>query len=161
MLSLKIIDIKETMAALLIGNVFDDFFVDEAQVTTFTKLILSGQRNLSWYEGEEKEKFSTKHIFWKEIKPMVCSYIEGKKTPSSFRISLIADGDFVKIRTGMEHISETGDYLIHFRFSDQELFVVTGCAYREFTMDKENEYAWDTAVKCLFKEKKLSFEESV
>lgn len=157
MILLKIFDIKDTMAGLLLHEDYDSFYLEDVKVTTFAKMQLSGFRNRNWYDGEEAEELPG-HVFWKEVRPFVFFYIKGKKTPSSFQISLRAPDWQVSEVLGGTSGKIPVDLFLHFRFEEGELSVVTGCYYHEFTMDKEAEFAWDQAVKQLFRQKKISYE---
>ena len=160
MILLKIFDIKSTMADLLLKEEFDQFYLEEAKVVTFAKLELSGIRNMNFYDSAEKETGLSERICWKEAKPVIYSYIKGKKTPSSFRITLRAPESIaagILEKGGRQGMAE---YLLHFRFESEELSVVTGCSYHAFTMEKAEEFAWDQAVKEYFKRRKISFEEA-
>ena len=55
MLSLKINDIKITMAHLLLRETFDEFLLEESKVVTFAMFEINGKRNLNWYDDDEKE----------------------------------------------------------------------------------------------------------
>ena len=54
MLSLKINDIKITMAHLLLRETFDEFLLEESKVVTFAMFEINGKRNLNWYDDDEK-----------------------------------------------------------------------------------------------------------
>lgn len=91
MLSLKINDIKITMAHLLLRETFDEFLLEESKVVTFAMFEINGKRNLNWYDDDRKRKsivrtFNTgerQGIFYLII-------IKGKKTPEYMKFSLKA-----------------------------------------------------------------------
>ena len=156
MILLKIFDIKNTMAALLLKEDYDEFFLEDAKVNTFMKLQLSGFRNMRFYDEGERAGLS-EYLLWKEAKPFLFSFIKGEKTPDSFQISLRApDKWHGELAGGQE---KTVDCFLHFRFENEELSVVTGCSYYEFTMDKEAEHEWDLTVKRFFDRKGIAYEE--
>ena len=158
MILLKIFDIKITMAELLMQESYDLFYLEEAKVNTFVKMQLSGFRNMRYYSEEEKEGLS-EYILLKEVRPYLFSFIKGKKIPDSFQISLRPPDRFREEVLGKAAELGSVDYYLHFRFENEELSVVTGCFYHEFTMDKEAEYTWDKAVKDFFRQKGISYEE--
>lgn len=160
MILIRIFDIKETMAWLLMKDGFDRWLLEEAQVTTFAKLSMGGQRNMGWYDGEERERYPgmPEHIYWKEAKPTLFSYIKGKRTPSRFQISLRLSEEEAERRLGEQVAGQDVDFLLHFRFEKGKLSAVTGCSYHAFTMDKQAEFAWDGAAQEMLRELQIGFE---
>ena len=164
MIVLKIFDVKDIMAHLLLEESFDGYFLEEVSVTTYAKLKLQGKRNKAWYDMEKGEKSPPELLYWKEAKPLIYSYIKGKKTPHSFLISLKLAEEEISRLLGNQlfafFVEEQGmECLLHFRFEKGNLFVVTGTSYRNFTMDKRGELAWDNGVKGLLQQMKIPFEE--
>lgn len=158
MILLKIFDIKNMMTALLIKEDYDTFFLEDAKVNTFMKLQLSGFRNLRFYEDEERAGL-TEYLLWEEVKSVLCSFISGNRTPDTFQISLMAPSEVKEQVFGEEAEMIPADFFLHFRYENEELAVVTGCSYHEFTMDKEAERTWDSAVKKFLYKQGISFEE--
>lgn len=161
MILLKIFDIKDTMAHLLLKESFDGCFLEEAQVTTVAKMNLSGRRNPRWYDEDAKQYPDL--LYWREARPFVFDYIKGKKTPSFFVISLkIPYEEAVKLiddKTLLQEVqTQQTELLLHFRFEKDNLSVVTGTSQKEFTMDKRAEIAWDMAVPALFKRMHITYE---
>ncbi len=160
MILIKIFDIKETMAWLLMRDGFDRWLLEEAQVTTFAKMTMGGHRNFGWYDGEERENYPDmpEYIYWKEAKPVLFSYIKGKKTPSQFQISLRLSKEEAARRLGEQMAGQDVDFLLHFRFEKGNLSAVTGCSYREFSMNKQAEFAWDGVAQEMLRELRIGFE---
>lgn len=161
MILLQIFDIKDTMTWLLMKDGFDRLLLEEAQVTTFARLTFEGRRNMAWYDREEREGGSglPEYIYWKEAKPLLFSYIKGKKTPSYFQISLRLPREEAVRRMGEQAAMQDVDFLMHFRFEQGKLSLVTGCSYHTFTMDKQAEFAWDAEVQRMLRELHIGFEE--
>lgn len=164
MIVLKIFDVKDMMSRLLLEEGFDGYFLEEVSVTTYAKLDLQGKRNKAWYDMEKGEKSPPDFLYWKEAKPLIYSYIKGKRTPHSFVISLKLTEEEISRLLGEQSftlfVGEQGmECLLHFRFEKGSLFVVTGTSYRNFTMDKRGEFAWDNAAKELLRQMKISFGE--
>lgn len=156
MILLQILDIKSTMAHLLIRESFDRFFLENAEVVTFASLNVRGRRNEGWYDEEEKEEKQTEWIYWKEIKPLIFEYIKGQKTPSVLKVSLKADRHMAEQmlkNSGVweRYLADQPDLMLQLRYEKGMLSAVTGISYREFTMDKQIEFAWDKAVQQFFR----------
>lgn len=160
MILLKIFDIKDTMLWLLAKDAFDGFFLEEAQITTFAGMTMKGRRCLEWYDSREREEYPDmpEYIYWKEAKPFIFSYIRGKKTPGYFQITLRLSREEAVRRMGEQAAGQEVDFLMHFRFEKDNLSVITGCAYHEFTMEKRMEFAWDEAVQQIFRELQIGFQ---
>lgn len=163
MIALNILDIKNTMAELLIQSSFDRFYLEEVQVTTFASLKINGKRNPEWYDSEEQEKELSRLLRWEEVKSYVFQYIKGKKTPTSFSISLkLCKEDADRLIDDSKVLQmvrdEKIDFLIHFRFEREKLSVVTGSSQKEFIIDKMPDYTWDMSVRRLMKMLNITYE---
>ena len=164
MILLNIFDVKDMMAGLLLSESFDDYFLEEVNVTTFAKMKINGRRNKEWYDSEDGELSPPDQLYWKEVKPIVFAYIKGKRTPHSFSISLkLSDKmacDILGEQLAEQMIDGAGlRLLLHFRFEKGKLSVVTGTSYETFMMDKRGDFAWDSGVKKLLQQMRISFEE--
>lgn len=159
MILLKIFDVKDMMLRLLVQDSFDTCLLEEAQITTFARLVLNGRRNRDWYDQGEKEINSDMPdlVYWKEVKPFLFQYIKGKKTPTSFQITLRLGEEQVECMLP-EVTKGMADFLIHFRFEKEKLSLVTGCSYHDFTLDKTAEYSWDEAVQAWLVRLHIGFE---
>lgn len=164
MILLNIFDVKDTMAHLLLQKSFDGYLLEEACVTTFAKMELKGRRNQEWYEEQQGEEKLPQQIYWGEAKPFLYTYIKGKKTPASFSVSLkLTFREAESISAGQELCqmmrAQQTDVLLHFRFERGKLSVITGTASHDFRMDKSVEFAWDSAVRGIFKGLGVGYEE--
>ena len=52
MIVIKIIDIKNFMAHLLLQETFDHFLLFEARAVTSSEMVLKGKRRADWYDSE-------------------------------------------------------------------------------------------------------------
>lgn len=166
MILLNIFDIKNLMSCLLLKDTFDNCLLEELKVTTFAKMSLEGRRNKEWYDTQEDPESLPELLYWKEARPFVLQYIRGKRTPSSFAISLKVPGEVAAELSGEQDIAvllseEEVELLLHFRFAKDRLSVVTGCSHFTFTMDKKAEFSWDGAIKSCLKKLGIAFEENI
>lgn len=164
MILLNIFDIKDTMAHLLLKESFDVCLLEEACVTTFATMEIQGRRNMEWYDLENEESKLLEHLYWREVKPFIYTYIKGKRTPSFFAISLkLTENEVQSVFEEQELYrmmkAQQTDVLLHFRFEKGKLSVITGISSRIFTMDKSIEFAWDNAVREFFKKLGVGYEE--
>lgn len=79
------------MSHLLLKETFDDWFLVEAQVTTFARLGIAGRRNRNWYDQENDQ---TDLIGWGEMRPFLFQYIRGKRSPEHlhFHFKIVRNG---------------------------------------------------------------------
>jgi len=155
MILLNIFDIKKTMAYLLLRDTFDQYLLEEATVTTFATLKISGRRNAEWYDTDGERWDVPELLRWGEAKPFFYEYIKGKKTPSCFQVSLKLTGQQTEKMDGLQGLGKLmcekrTDVLLHFRFEKGRLIAVTGTSSHEFTMDQSVGQAWDSTLKELF-----------
>lgn len=163
MILLNIFDIKNLMSYLLLKDTFDSCLLEELQVTTFAKMSMEGRRNKGWYDTEENPGSLPELLYWREARPFVLQYIRGKKTPASFAISLKVPKEVAAELSGEAGLvpllsGEEVELLLHFRFGQDKLSVVTGCSHFAFTMDRKAEISWDEAIKSCLKRLKIAFE---
>lgn len=150
---IKINDIKLTMSLLLLKDTFDGFFLEEAEVLTYAKLVLNGRRNKNWHDedGENTSDVCTELVRWKEVKHIFFEYIKGKKVPDIFKVSLKADSKIAEMLlkdSGFykKYTDEKPELHLQLRYEKGELCAITGIYCKNFTLDKTVENAWDNAV---------------
>lgn len=159
MLSLKINDVKFTMAHLLLKDTFDEFLLEEAKALTFAMFQINGKRNLNWFD--EKENQLPNLLYWREARGFLFDCIKGKKTPEYMKISLKASSEAAgKLleNSGVysRYLNEKPDMYIQIKFDKGELTMVTCITHKEFTMDKTLDIGWDDAVKEWIRTLKIS-----
>lgn len=169
MIALKINDIKNFMARLLIKNDFDEYIVEKAEVLTAFEMVVSGRRNAGWYDTDVWEEMRRQQaeeaawMTWGEMKFVVFDFIKGKQTPAHMKISfrltkrlaqkLLEESGLVGL-----YQKEQPELLFQVRYERGELYVVTGIAFSQFTLDKTLERAWDDAMTVCFQKKGISYE---
>jgi len=144
----KITNKKEFMNKLLNKDTFDDFLLKEALIITSTKFHIDGMEVREFYDNDEdviKIEAPYDYAPWSRLRPLVLTLIKGKHTPVSLKISLYLKPDLVTNVAGDKNGAI--DYLVaNILYGNGELNVTTGVAYREFTLDKEEEKAWDAYI---------------
>lgn len=131
MIVLEIENIKEFMAHLFHGEIFDSFCVKESEIITFTTFHVDGKRQKDWYETDEKMENTNNLLFWKELKTYIFDWIKGNKTPKKMMIDLchyFSDGDVGYLRITYE---------------SERLLLYTGYMQTSFSLDKSKQQQWD------------------
>ena len=91
MLALKITDLKDFTNKLFLGETFDAFWLNQAEIITSNIFTIDGRLQTEFFDNDEQEFLTSSHrIFslWKEVKPFCYSVIRGKRAPLSFKIVL-------------------------------------------------------------------------
>lgn len=171
MIGLSISDIKDFTNKLFIADIFDNFLVTEASFVTFFSVSLDGRLVKKEEEshreyGQEKpgqEKSDRDYVLWKQIKPLAFQIIKGKQLPKSFRIvfKLSAENTAKTISSLGLSLSadEVSGLFLNIRYENKQIFCVTGCSMKAFTMDKTLEKEWDQVVRRFLRHHRIPYEE--
>src|SRR5574344_1330903 len=88
MQALQITSLKPFMNALLAGDLFDIFLLEEALIATAATYTIDGRINKDFYTTEEwndKQLHPHEFVAWQEMKPICFNLIKGKRTPLQFK----------------------------------------------------------------------------
>ena len=151
MIALLVHDIKEFMNLLLKKNRFDDFYMRQIDITTFTLFQIDGKRNKQHYSLAEQELITDEYCFWKEIRQYAFEIIKGQKLPKQIKII------FSIPQNKTEMICATpANYFLNISFEHNTITCTTGCSLLKFSMDKTAEHEWDKWVLELFQKLKIA-----
>ena len=84
MIALKIINVKNFMAKLLTQDVFQNFLLEEASITTYNTFVIDGHLMEAFYDTEEwKERSHREYELseWSVMRPICFDLIKGTHTP--------------------------------------------------------------------------------
>ena len=144
MVAFKIVDVKDFMNKLLIGEVFDNFLLVSFEISSFAKVTIDGLRNEAWYEGSESPG---RYLSWKELRNKVSLLVKGDRIPLTmkavFRLSE-TNTEKVAAKLGINSAVEK-DYGLFFnlKFENNEVNIVTGVSVTDFLISKELGNLWD------------------
>ncbi|MDY2790509.1 MAG: DUF5721 family protein [Lachnospiraceae bacterium] len=168
MIVIKIIDIKNFMAHLLLQDTFDRFLLFEAKAVTSSELVLKGKRHENWYDSEQWEQMRQEmglhdyqYMRWGEIREMVFHFIKGKKSPDKMYIDLeTSEKQRQQILESicMSENREMPALRLQIRFEKGELLMVPVVSYPVFTMDKPEESLWEEALQSFLRHYQIAFE---
>lgn len=166
MLALNITDVKDFMNKLLIGEVFDHFWLNEATITTYNTFSVDGKLRQDFFDSDVREALEQSartYSLWKEVKPFCYSIIRGKRTPLSFKIvfqlshnktaAVLASTD-----VGVAPENITGLYL-NLQYKNKALLCTTGTSLKTFLPGKHLEQYWDGMVLDFFRQNEIIFEQ--
>ena len=144
MVAFKIVDVKDFMNKLLIGEVFDNFLLVSFEISSFAKVTIDGVRNEAWYEDSEG---LGRYLSWKELRNKVSLLVKGDRIPLTmkavFRLSE-TNTEKVAAKLGVNDAVEK-DYGLFFnlKFENNEVSIVTGVSVTDFLISKELGNLWD------------------
>ena len=166
MIALTILDQKDFMNRLLLGDIFDAFWLSEAYITTYNTFTIDGTLHKDFFEAPVQEALERSRrtcSLWKEIKPFCFSFMKGKHTPLHFRIVFQlsrqnTDRAIAESGASLNCDDVTGLYL-NLQYKGNILTCTTGTSLRIFTMDKSFDTVWDNMVLAFFKQHGIAFEQ--
>lgn len=166
MLALNIIDIKDFMNKLLVGDTFDNFLLVEAIISTNVTYTVDGKLNKDFFSDEElseivpaDERFTPFSI----LKPVCFDLIKGKRTPLSFKFTFQMSHENMvntinSIDSGFSANDVTAIFL-HLKFEDQKLICTNGISYSTFVLDHTLDHEWDRLLQKFLKYHQIAFED--
>ena len=149
MIAFKIVDVKDFMNKLLMGEVFNNFLLVSFEINNYVKITIDGERNKAWYQDE----IMGRYMSWREIKDRVPLSIKGV-----FRLSE-ENTDKMASKLGIKGAVEQ-DYGLFFtlKFEKGDINIVTGVSVTDFLMSKEIGNLWDEDLLKFLKYYKIAVE---
>ena len=136
-------DIKKFMNCLLREGSFDIFRVHSCEVTTFCTFGIDGTVNRDYFgEGECPEGKCP----WAVLRPAVFDIIKGRKLPKVFKLVLAVPKD--KLPLLHTNLKEA---FLNINYENGGISFVTGTLQNEFSLDKQQDAAFESYIKKLFK----------
>ena len=166
MLALQVTALKPFMNALLSGDLFDIFLLEEAKIATAATYTIDGRVNTNFFPLEERDD-KTLHPFeftpWSDMKGLCFNLIKGKRTPLHFQFvfhlmpvhvsSILRKGNI----PDAENLIKA--FVLTVRFDGEKAILCTGTSFTTFIADKEPERLWDAALKQYLYKKEIACEE--
>ena len=164
MLALRIIDIKDFMNKLLIGEVFDHFSFIESSITTFNTFTIDVKLQHDFFDTDTKSALlekSAEYSLWHDVKPFCFSVIRGKRTPLNFKIVFELSHEQVQSLLRNESLPSdipVRNFYLNIQYKNQTLLCTTGVSYTSFSLDKRLEHLWDDSLVTFFSSHHISCE---
>lgn len=163
MVGLSVVDIKNFMAGILTGNLFDKFYLRDGEILTFTEFHLGGYLNRPYFDTEEWNALNGRELcLWSEIRPFAFQLIKGHKLPVRFKfVFQLSDENtqwlWEKHKLPVKRDDVSGLFM-NITYDHQKLICTSGVSYRTFVMDKTLEQCWDDTVCQFFRQSHIAFE---
>lgn len=165
MLAIHILDIKDFMNKLLIGNSFDFFETSEVSITTFNTFSIEGRYHNDFFDTEQRDQLKEKRCSyspWSDLKPYCYSIIRGKRTPLQFKIIFQFPYEYCISLFEQNHCPISpellGGLFLNLQYKNKELHCTTGISFRNFIADSTVQHLWDTYVLNFLKRSGIIFE---
>lgn len=164
MIALSIIDVKDFMNKLLIGEVFDRFFLAEASVTTFNTFTIDGRLQQDFFDTDTVAMHKSNLIeysLWRDVKPYCFSVIRGRRTPLNFRIVLqLSHKQTQQILNPSFPDGSVPDcrFCLNLQYRNDSLLCTTGVSYTSFCLDKRPEHLWDEIIRKFLSGQHIAFQ---
>lgn len=164
MIALSIIDVKDFMNKLLIGEVFDRFFLVEASVTTFNTFTIDGRLQQDFFDTDTvamHKSNSIEYSLWRDVKPYCFSVIRGRRTPLNFRIVLqLSHKQTQQILNPSFPDGSVPDcrFCLNLQYRNDSLLCTTGVSYTSFCLDKHPEHLWDEIIRKFLSGQHIAFQ---
>ena len=164
MIALSIIDVKDFMNKLLIGEVFDRFFLVEASVTTFNTFTIDGRIQQDFFDTDTVAMHKSNLIeysLWRDVKPYCFSVIRGRRTPLNFRIVLqLSHKQTQQILNPSFPDGSVPDcrFCLNLQYRNDSLLCTTGVSYTSFCLDKRPEHLWDEIIRKFLSGQHIAFQ---
>jgi hypothetical protein len=166
MKAFKIIDIKDFMNNLLLGENFDSFWVTEATITTFCTFSIDGTLHPDFFDTDNQkilEESGVHTASWKHLRSFCYSVIRGKQTPLSFKIVFQLPASQAASLIQKHGLTISPDlvsgFFLNLQYKNRELTCITGTSLKTFLMDRSAEQLWDSLVPDFLRGQKILFEE--
>lgn len=158
MIAMNMVDVKDFMGKLLIGEVFDSFLLSEASITTFNAFHIDGSLYKSFYDDAKREDLKEneqEYSSWADVKAFCFSIIKGKRTPLHFKIVFQLSRSAIREFLAENHLSmdpaEIFGLFVNFQYDGSAISCTTGTSLKTFSLDKSFDNAWDIWIMSFFK----------
>ena len=164
MIALQITSMKQFMNALLTGDAFDIFLLEEATISTAITLSIDGHVNVDFYPIAERtpELLPYEYQPWSEMKGLCFDLIKGKRTPLNLKFVMQLKPDKVKAMLEKEKLASKAASLkslvLTIKYDGGKAILTTGSSYQTFVMDKTADVVWDRQISKYLAMKGIQFE---
>lgn len=166
MIALQIKNVKNFMGKFLASEVFDDFLLEEASISTYNTFFIDGRQNRNFYTEEEWEDKTLRPYdfsMWKDMKSLCFHLIKGSRTPAGFKVilhllpsyveSILSDGS-VSVP-----VSSVKALVLTIKYDNTGLVLTSGTALHTFLPDKSADVFWDKYIKLFLEKNGMDYEE--
>ena len=162
MQAFRLTDLNDFMIRLLTTDLFYEFIVSEASVTSFTTFHIDGSWHPDYFSSSVPEETVPDHLLWSALQPRMKDLIKGKNLPLKMTLILRLAPDYVEkvVRQAGLNIDagQIAGFFLNIQYQRDRLICTTGTSLKIFLMDKSVEHAWDDLVGRLFRQRGIPYE---
>ena len=167
MIALNIKDTKKMMQSLLQSTSFDNFAMQEVSVIKDISLFLEGRLHPEYFTSQDLEddpELNTRSFArWSEYREHIAAFIQGDKTPLSFKFVLQAPKGYMqKLLASPDFTADPSlvkSLILTFRYDNGVLTCLTGTAFTTFVPDKSLDSLWDHAIRKSLDNMQIGYED--
>lgn len=166
MLALQITALKPFMNSLLLGELFDSFLLEKADIDTYVTYSIDGRLHKDFFPLEErgdKPLHPYDFVEWKDMKGLCFDFIKGKRTPLRFQfvfhLKPAAIASILEKGGAASSANLIQAFVLTVRFDGEKALLLTGTSFTSFVPDKEPERLWDAAFRQYLDKKGIAYEE--
>ena len=139
MIGLSVLDIKNFMAGILTGTMFDKFYLRDGEIQTFTEFHLGGYLNRPYFDSEEWQALEGRELcLWSEVKPFAFQLIKGHKLPVRFKLVFQLSNENTRWLLDKHHLpvntEDIGGLFMNITYDHQKLVCTSGVSYKTFAV---------------------------
>lgn len=166
MIALKITNIKSFMAKLLAQDVFQNFLLEEASITTYNTFVIDGHLTEAFYdttEWQEREHPEYSFSEWSTLRPLCFDLIKGKHTPVAFRFTMHLKPELNETVLDISQTnifpSQIKAFVLNIRYDRESLVLTSATSFHTFLLDKTPDMLWDTYIRKFLDTQEIEYEE--
>ena len=133
-------DVKIFMSKLLKEDIFNHFEVRGIEISSFTRLEISGELDANYLNDDERTE--NKFCTWAELSKYVVDFIKDGKRPRLIKIVFSLSGALI-------HPNASACFL-NMNYENNSVVFTTATAQVSFALDKSHDFAWDNYVREFF-----------
>ncbi len=152
MVQFTISSVKDFIHSLLKTELFDSFYLSEAQITTYNSYHIDGHLQKAFFQdlAETEPVPDRPYSFWKENKLFCFHLIRGRRVPLQMKfVLLLSDTQLRQLisDSGLSlHPEDIAGCFLNITYADGTLTCTSGTSLKQVSLDKSLEKAWDQAL---------------
>lgn len=152
MVKYNIDNVKYFIQALLGSDVFDSYYLSEANIVTFNTFHIDGHLKKEFYKDTNElcEIPDRDYSLWKENRSFCFNIIKGKRVPLQFKFVLQLPQTELERLVSEDNITipihDIGGCFLNISYNSGVLSCTSGTSLKTFSIDKSLEQSWDKFV---------------
>lgn len=152
MVQFTISSTKNFLNAFLRTELFDSFYLSEAQIVTFNTYHIDGRLKKEFFQDiqEAEEAPLRPYSLWGENRSFCFDLIKGRRVPLQLKFVLLLSEDQLSKLLSSKNLSMQADAIagcfLNISYADGTLSCTSGTSLKQFSLDRSLDTAWDKAL---------------